>query len=834
MKNFHLFLKYDTIKIINFNKIKMYYIYVIIALLLWYIIFLSIRKKEDFRRTLKLTFLKVTLPKKDSELDEKKETTKDFKETVSLMEQLISSLKSIHSSKIIKNILGQDILSFEYIAHEWEIYFFIVAPKGYKNLIEKQINGFYQDAIVEETTEINIFKDSNSNFERKHIIWTYLNTTKPFYYPIKTYQKLESDPINNITNSFSKLEEDESASIQILLKPIDDDWQWECSKKSSKMMKWKSSWFSLNPFKWIVAFFEMFFTEHEEKWKESWNETSALTQERSKTVDEKWDKTGFETIIRVLVTWNDKNMVETELTNIVSSFSQFSYPDFNKFTKTIRHNDKMLIKNYIYRFFRKPFYLKKMILNTEEISSIFHFPHTRYNKTPEIKWQNFKIVKAPIDIPKEWILIWYNVYRWIKKEIRIKNEDRFRHFYIIWQTGTGKSSTLQVMARQDLALWNWIAVMDPHWDLVNDLIPFIPRNRADDVIIFDPSDTERPLWLNLLEANTPEEMDLVAQDSMNIMIKLFGNEVFWPRIQDYFRNWVLTLMAYPWGSAITDVVRLFTDDNFQKDHINHVKNPIVKAWWWSTFAKMWDREKAEIIPYFAAKFWQFITNAMIRNIIWQTKSSFDILDVMQNKKILMINLSKWRLWDLNSQLLWMMLVSKMQMAAMRRDKMPKEERSDFFLYIDEFQNYVTDSIESILSEARKYRLSLNIAHQYLWQLEKSDALTKSNVNLKNAIFWNVWTIMSYKIWPDDWEFLEKYYAPTFSRQDLVNMDKFKAVMKLAVDNQPTIPFSIIPVNPYLETWDKQIARAYYELSRLKYGRDRAFVSKEIEYRIWTM
>ena len=223
----------------------------------------------------------------------------------------------------------------------------------------------------------------------------------------------------------------------------------------------------------------------------------------------------------------------------------------------------------------------------------------------------------------------------------------------------------------------------------------------------------------------------------------------------------------------------------------------------------------------------------MRNIIWQVKSSFDILDIMQSGKILIVNLSKWRLWDFNSKLLWMILVSKLQMAAMRRDSIPKAERRDFYLYIDEFQNYVTDSIESILSEARKYRLSLNIAHQYLWQLEQSDALTKSSLNLKNAIFRNVWTIMSYKIWPEDWEFMSKYYAPTFSAQDLVNMDKFKSVMKLAVDNQPTTPFSIIPVNPYLETWDETLAKAYIELSRLKYWRDVEFVSKEIEYRIWS-
>lgn len=807
------------------NYIIIFFVLISIGIISVYKIF---KNKADYLRTINLTFLKITLPKKNSELDEKKETTKDFKEMIWLMEQLFASLKSIYSRKILKKILGQDLLSFEYIAHDNEILFFVVIPKNYKHLIEKQINWFYTDAIIEETTEVNIFKD------RKYVECTYLTISKEFFFPIKTYLKLESDPINSITNAFSKLEDDESAAIQILLRPTKDDWQWDCSNASTAIMKWKNTFFTLNPIKLFIWLVWVMFSNSEESNKSgSENSTSALTQERAKTVDEKWDKTGFETIIRIITTWNNKAMVETELTNIVSAFTQFSYPDFNKFSNTIHHNKNTLIKNYIYRFFKKPIYLRKMILNTEELASIFHFPHIRYNSTPEIKWQNFKIVKAPSDIPKEWLLLWYNIYRWVKKEIRMKTEDRFRHFYVIWQTGTGKSSILQVMARQDFLNWEWVCIIDPHGDLARDLLPFIPRERADDVIIFDPSDLERPIWLNLLEAETDEEKEMVAMDALNIMIKLFGNEVFGPRIQDYFRNAVLTLMDYPQGWAITDVVRLFTDIDFQKDRTRHIKNPIVKNWWDKTYASMAEREKSEIIPYFSAKFGQFTTNKMMRNIIWQIKSSFDILDIMQNKKILLVNLSKWRLWDLNSKLLGMMLVSKIQMAAMRRDRIVKEERTDFFLYIDEFQNYVTDSIESILSEARKYRLSLNIAHQYLWQLEQSDALTKSNLNLKQAIFWNVWTVMSYKIWPEDWEFMAKYFAPTFSEQDLVNMDKFKATMKLSIDNQPTIPFSIIPVNPYLEKWEDKLAKAYTELSRLKYGRDKSFVSKEIEYRIWS-
>lgn len=786
------------------------------------------RQKTSYKRTLNTVFLRVTLPKKDSDLDSKKETTKDFKEMVSLMEQLLASLKSTYSSKILKKILGQDTMSLEYIAHENEILFYITCARNYKKLIEKQINGFYTDAIIEETKEVNIFHHS------KEYATCYLHTVKDYSYPIKTYQKLESDPINNIAGAFSKLEENQSAAIQIMLKPIDDDWQNKSAKVSNKIMNSKSRSFSLNPFKLLIWFFELFIrNSKEEKSPESSNKSSALTQERAKTVDEKGDKTGYQVIIRIITAAPTQEDAQTELKNIISSFSQFSYPDFNKFKPSLYHSQKSLIKNYIYRNFKKPFWLDTMILNTEEIASLFHFPHIKYNETPEIKWQNFKVVKAPKEIPNEWILLWENIHRGVKKEIRIKTEDRFRHFYVIGQTGTGKSSIMQAMARQDFKNGEWLAIMDPHGDLVKDLLPFVPRERADDIIVFDPSDEQRPIWLNLLEAE-PEERDMVAQDANNMMIKLFWNEIFGPRLQDYFLNGCLTLMEYPQGWALTDIIRLFTDDNFQQDHVRNVKNPIVKAWWEKTFGNMGQREKQEIIPYFAAKFSGFITNQTMRNIIGQTESSFNFAKAMQEGKIILLNLSKGLIGDLNSQLLGMIVVSKIQTAAMQRQRLAKEDRKDFYLYIDEFQNYVTPSIESILSEARKYRLGLVLAHQYLGQLEKSDALTKSSLNLKNAIFGNVGSVMSYKVGPEDGEFMAKYFQPTFSDQDLINMDKFKGVMKLAVDNQPTTPFSIIPTNPYLETGDPKVAKAFVELSRLKYGRDKAFVSKEIEYRIWVM
>ncbi|MDQ1343743.1 MAG: hypothetical protein QG650_463 [Patescibacteria group bacterium] len=775
-------------------------------------------RKVSFRRSLETVFFRVMLPRKDSDLDEKKETVRDFKEWTGIMEQFLASLRSLSEGGLREKVFGADGISFEYLAQDGEIFFYVAVPKKARVLIEKQITGFYPDAVVEEVPEPNVFRS------RKVAAGAEMVLREHSFLPIRTHQKLESDPINTITGVLGKLAEDESAVIQVLVRPIADDWQRKAFQKADHIASHHHGFLAGI----FSSLFSIFFVSHDEKdashQKDDPSESKELVREKAK-------KTAFETVVRIVVTARDSVLAKAELDNIVAAFSQFSGPSYNGFEAHKAHDADKFFRSYIFRYFPRKWFGQKQILSIEEVASLFHFPHSKYDTSPEIRWQNFKIVKSPVNIPTEGTLIGYNNYRGVQREIRIKTEDRFRHFYVIGQTGTGKSSVIQVLARQDISQGNGICVMDPHGDLAADLLPFVPRDRADDVIYFDPADLSRPMGLNLLEASTPDEKQMVAQDAMNMMIKLFGNEIFGPRIQDYFRNGVLTLMDYPGGSALTDIVRLFTDDDFQKERRRTLKDPIVKAWWDFTYAKMGDREKAEIIPYFQAKFGGFITNSMMRNIIGQTKSSFDVYDVMQKKKILFVNLSKGVLGDFNSKLLGMIMVSKVQVSAMRRQSIDKADRQDFFLYVDEFQNYVTDSIESILSEARKYRLGLIVAHQYLGQLHKSDALTKSDVNLKDAIFGNVGTLLSYKVGPEDAEFLAKQFAPNFSDRDLINMDKFKGVMKLMVDGQPTPAFSVTPVNPYLEQGNKKLASAYRELSRLKYGREREFVEKEIIYRI---
>lgn len=781
---------------------------------------------------------RIVIPKKDSKEERDKDSQAmssqgGYKDYLAVMSQFYDSLYSIYNGDFKNKVRGEDHISFEYALVDGQVNLYVSCPSRLSKLVEKKIAGFFQDVYMEEIQDYVEFEKS------KIVSIKQLELSKDSIFPIRNYKYISSDPLNDIVGSLSKLEQDESAAIQIMVRPVESNWQEAGRKKAQDMLndegdKKKSDW--VKPWKWpfilaklMVKGAEAFGGDSSDAPKSPKRKTQ-IAEEEIKAIDEKNTKVGFDTLVRVMVSGNEEVSAEQNMMNLMSSFSLFSYTDGNSFDTVDIKNDIKLQEAYKKRAFERPFSFKKKnsILTADELASIFHIPNIRFNRSPVINWQNYKIAPPPINVPKDGVLLGHNIYRGQKTEVRMKNEDRFRHFYVIGQTGTGKSSIFKSMIRQDILAGHGVCIVDPHGDLVEDTLKYIPKERADDVIYFNPADLERPLGLNLLEAKSDSEKDLVALDAMNIMIKLFNEEVFGPRIQDYFRNGCLTLMEDPEGGALTDIVRLFTDDAFQKIKVEKVQNPIVKSFWENQMANTGQREKQEMIPYFAAKFGAFITNTMMRNIIGQTKSAFDFGEVMQDGKILLMNLSKGLTGDINSKLLGMIIVSKLQMAAMRRQTLAQEDRTDFFLYIDEFQNYVTDAIESILSEARKYRLSLNIAHQYIGQL-----VEKQDEKIKNAVFGNVGTKMCYKIGAQDAEYMAKEMAPVFSDQDLVNIDKFKAVMKLSIDNQPSTPFSIVPLNPYLEKGDPELGKAIKELARLKHGRDVEFVNREILRRIGT-
>lgn len=837
----------------------MIYLYWLLAILSVFLLFcLAVfwhGRRQDYLRSLDMVFLLIRIPRKDSKEDiektrEQYSASNDFKEAVGVMAHFFDQLAGGVGSSDFEfklHLKKQQFLSFEYAVQEKLINFYVVCPAELTDMIEKQITGFFPDCFLERVDDYNIFQPG-AKVSARPIQLSKMGST---WLPIKHFQLMNSDPLNSVINVMSKFEEDEGAAIQIMLRPTVKGWWQEKGREHAKELfsgkaGGKGFLYYLNPIRWFAAMLNILVrgdkAEELVETQDQGGRSTPLTDEQVKSIEEKCGAPGFETVIRIVASAPNKRRASILLHSLYAAFAQYSMGNCNGLTKVRYFSLRSLLVNFVFRNMKRTWTERltaprQMILTPNELASLFHIPDVRYNSSPTINWMNYKIAPLPNNAPKEGMLLGENVYRGTRRPVYLKHLDRFRHFYVIGQTGTGKSSIFQVMIRQDLREGNGICVIDPHGDLVESIVPFVPRERADDVIYFNPGDLERPMGLNLLEADTEAEMDLVALEAMNIMIKMFDEEIFGPRIQDYFRNGCLTLMAdKKEGGALTDIVRLFTDDAFSAYKVKRVTNPIVKSFWTEQMAKTGAREKAEMIPYFAAKFGQFITNAMMRNIIGQTKSSFDFGKVMQEGKILLMNLSKGDTGEINSKLLGLIITSKIQMAAMQRQKIAQDQRRPFFLYIDEFQNYVTDSIESILSEARKYRLGLNLAHQYIAQIDPSaggggGSARKGGVNIKDAVFGNVGSIMCYKIGATDAEYMAKEMSPVFSEQDLVNMDKYKAVMKLSIDTQPSKPFSIIPTNPYLEEGDKQTGEAIKQLSRLKYGRDRDFVSRQIIRRI---
>lgn len=771
---------------------------------------------------LKLVFLRVSVPRAEDQKEQErnKDREKDFKESVAIMEQLLVNLSSLLKHKWYHVWKYPETISFEWVVHKQLMYFYIAVPQGIETIVEKQLTSYYPDAAIDIMPEQHIFQKGMAT---ESIL---LNLKEPVYLPIKTYNLLESDPLNAVTNAFSKLNENETTCLQLSLAVPPKKLVKKGKKVAKDLFQGKPApkkFTLLTPFTATWHFLTNLSTSG------SKSEPKRLTpreEERVKLIEGKANKISFAASLRVIVSSQTSESAKLQMKNILAALNQFSSPDLNRFAVKKYLNKKDIERYFLLRQLQ-PGKRNQILLSTDEVASIFHLPNIRFNTSPALFWQGFKIAPAPSELPKEGVLLGYNVYRGDIKEVRIQNADRFRHFYVIGQTGTGKSTILQTMIRQDLNLGNGVCVIDPHGDLIEDILPFIPKSRIQDVIYFNPGDTERPMGLNLLEANTPEEKDFISTEALNIMIKLYGEEIFSPRLQDYFRNGCLTLMDDPDGGCITDIVRLFTDETWQAIKTAKVENPIVKSFWSKQMAMTGAREKQEMIPYFAAKFGAFITNTLMRNVLGQTKSAFDFTDVMNNKKILLVNLSKGMVGDFNANLLGMIIVSKLQVAAMRR--VHGTNKTDFFLYIDEFQNFVTDSIETILSEARKYRLGLIMAHQFIPQLIRN----KNDTKIRDAVFGNVGTILSYKIGVDSAEVIAKEMAPIFSEQDLLNIGDFKAALKLCVNNKPTRPFTLNVIKPW-EVGGKgnpKIAQAVKELSRLKYGVRKDFVNQEILARI---
>jgi hypothetical protein len=799
----------------------------------WLLIFL-LRKFLHYRTKISTSFknviLLVSLPKEAAKKgkEEREITVQVIQEGIAAAEAFFATIGGLRAERGIWSWLrGRiDQLSFEIVANKGLIYFYVIVPKNLQEYIEHQILAHFPEAQIEEVEDYNIFTPKGE------ILGGYLTFRRQHFFPIKTYKKMEVDPLDTLTNVLSKFSKNEGAAIQFVVRSARREWRRAGIKIAQEMQQGKKfgealSAVTAHPLIKVLREIGTAFRQPKKKPEEQMLETkkepyrlSPMEEEMVKGLEEKASKAGLDVVIRLVVSSESHERARMHLENITNAFTQYNiYQYGNSFVRVLPTGRqlKKLIVNFIHRGFDEK---RKIVLNTEEMASVFHFP-LPWTATPNIAWLMAKKAPPPVNMPTEGLILGKVVYRGKETLVRIKKADRRRHIYIIGKSGVGKSWLLANLARQDIANGEGVAVIDPHGDLIEDILGAVPKERIDDVIYFDPSDTERPIGLNMLEVKREEQKDFAVQEMIAIFYKLFPPEMIGPMFEHNMRNVMLTLMADPnYPGTIAEIPRMFSDPDFQKFWIAKVRDPVVRAFWEKEMARTSDFHKSEMLGYLISKVGRFVENEMMRNIIGQTKSGFDIREIMDKKKVLLVNLAKGKVGEINSNLLGMILVSKLQMAAMARAELPEEERHDFYLYIDEFQNFITDSIATILSEARKYRLCLTMAHQYIGQL-----VTGNDTRIRDAVFGNVGTIISFRIGVDDAETIAKEFAPVFNEYDVINIEKFTAYCKLLIDNTAAKPFNMqcLPLTP----GDPEIAKAIKQLSRLKYGRDKAIVEAEI-------
>lgn len=733
-------------------------------------------------------------------------------------EALYSALSGMFKTGVKGLLEGQDHIGFEIVSKDGQINFYVTVPVLMQEMVEKQIHSFYPES---EITPVADYRLTDGKFVE--IVELSLRA-KPFR-PIKRFREFGEnvDPMNSLTTALSKLDAGESAAIQILISPAGSNWQMKGFSEIHRVQTSgkKSLLSSINVTRAVnpSASSEVGEAPLPEA------RTESVTQDPYKKIEEKSSKPGFETVIRLVVAGNNELSAQSTMNSMFSAFSQFNDPVGNGFRRR-RWPWTLTKKSSIIDFVNHlmPVVFGKMILNTEELATVFHFPNKNVT-TPGIQWSLSKKSAAPTIVPSEGLYLGKSVFRGSETAIRILPDDRRRHMYIIGQTGTGKSELLKHMAYQDILEGKGVAFIDPHGSAIEDLINMIPANRAEDVILFDAGDTERPLGLNILEGETDEQKNMVVNSFIALLYKLYDPKhvgIMGPRLERAIRNVMLTAMVEE-GNTLVEVLRLLIDPNFVKEKLPLITDPLVKRYWTDEIAQTSDFHKSETMGYFVSKFDRFVTDKLLRNIVGQSQSAFNFREIMDQGKILLVDLSKGKIGDENSNFLGLILVPRLLIAAMSRVDVPEDQRRDFYLYVDEFQNFATPDFAVILSEARKYHLNLTVANQFIAQIEQS---------IKDAVFGNVGTTVAFRVGSDDADYLEHQFEPVFKKQDLINNPVGNAYIRLLVKGQPTPPFSFatdwnmiksIPRNP-------QIGDSIKELSRLRYGKEKSIVEAEITKR----
>jgi hypothetical protein len=746
-------------------------------------------------------------------------------ENISKAQIVYSIIASTLQKGFKSHFYGQRHLSFEIVGHRGFINFYVVVPVVLVDVIKQAIVSAYPSANLEEAPDPNIFSPVG------HINGTLggeLTLKENSAYPISTYRDIKRDPMQSVLNALSGLDKEDGVGIQILIRPAPEAWSKNAShfaedkRKGNKKKKGTdlSMW-------WAKQLVTALVKPPEDKSGDGGKDKDISGYEQS-VVDAIEDKTkypGFETTIRVVSSSNVAGRSQTLLSNVVASFALFNAPGKNGFKYTPAEDIEQFTTAYIMRFF--PPHHDKNVLNSVELATIFHFPQQDDIPTSQLTRQDSKQVDGPRNMPDTGLFLGYNVFRGTKKAIRLDDYDRQRHMYVVGQTGVGKSVFLENLALQDMLNGDGFAFIDPHGDTAETLLAMVPKERTEDVIYFCPADIDYPVGMNIFEADTPDQRDFVIQEVMDMLYKLYDPNrqgMIGARYEHIFRNAALAVMAGPEGGTFIDIPKLFRDPEYVKQQMKHVTDQTVLDFWQKEMPQLQrSNEAGDIISWFVSKFGAFLSNSMMRNIIGQTKSAIDLREIMDNKKILLVNLSKGRTGEMNSRLLGMMFVMKFQAAAMSRANIPEKDRVDFALYVDEFQSFSTDSFATIMSEARKYHLNLIVANQFTTQLTEE---------IRDAVFGNMGTIVSFRVGQNDVDILTKYFQPLFDTDDLLRVPNYNAIVRTMIGGVPTQPFSMATLPP-LGTPNEQLKDALKQLSSAKFGKPRQIAEKEIFARLKT-
>jgi hypothetical protein len=738
-------------------------------------------------------------------------------------EQLFASLHGILRDRSELKYTGgiQEHLSFEIASVNGQIRFYTWVPKTLQSFVEGQIYSQYPSVQIHEADEDYVAH------ERQHsVVYTSeITLTDSEFLPIKTFQSFEVDPLAGITGTLAKLESTgEELWVQVLARPIADNWQkasdnWISSVKNGSAFSFLTGE-GLN-LKWLGGLFAALWAPPAQS--DSKGGSAKELSDRDKTrlaeAEKKATKLGYQVKIRLAYLGESQTNAKLRMQAIVGTFKQFNSTNLNGFRMTNTSFKKEDLANYRARLFMDRGY----ILNIEELASVFHLPHTNV-ETPNIVWASNKTAEPPAKLPiitgndaidENISAFGLTNFRGINHQFGMLRYDRSRHVYIIGQTGAGKSGTLELFALSDIFHGQGYAIIDPHGDFAVDNMRFIPGSRMEDVVYFNPADTAYPLGFNPLEVTDPAHKTNISSEVIGVLKRMFGDS-WGPRLEYILRYTILALLDRP-TTTMLDITRMLTDKKFREDTLSYCTDTVVMQFWRVEFASWNEKFVAEAIAPVLNKVGAFTANPVIRNIIGQPKSTFNIREIMDQGKILIVNLSKGLIGEDNASILGAFLVTKIQLAAMSRSDIAKiEDRRPFYLYVDEFQNFATDSFATILSEARKYGLNLTVANQYISQMSDT---------VRDAVFGNVGTMISFRVSADDAPILAKQFEPQFEPTDLLQMHNRNFIINMVINGEKSPAFSASTLTlppPQIDNTGRII-----ENTRRRYSRNRADIEQEI-------